>query len=1011
LAQLEIIIGIIAIAVLGAVFIPLAFDPQGGGGTGGANVGFDNFEFARAGEFIGIDPASPKVIIEVFNDYKTRFMEFKFGEPVFQDSFTRNDTQTLGLAELGGTWVEHEPTATNVRIFNNTVDFDTENLVFFAPAMSNDFPIQNNGTVFWEFDWDFERLFLTIFSDDYNRANNDDENANSNFNYTSVSKKSSLVQIQISQSSDDAEEGCDGSCSVPLQDTMDLGSGDLDLDATFWIVGLRFNNVNLAQGSTITNATVQFTAQASDSSPMPTLNIVGHDIDNAPTFTTTDGDISSRTQTTASVSWNVPSWTGGDMTSDQETPNLATIINEIIGRTGWTSGNSIVIIFERPDQGERDGESFDASPTDAPILNLITTTGEDAWRIQNNQLDAETDNLDFESYIHHNFTKQTNSTIVWEFDFDFVRGGTGGGVQSFPITQTSDDAEENVSTGGISLGSSDLEIVDDGGTPQFVGVRFTDVTILQGINVSNAFIQFTVDETNSGVTNATVFGHDVDNSPTFTTTNSDISNRIKTGNSTDWLLIPAWNTVGEAGVNQRTPDLSGIVNEILDRSGWTSGNAMTFMFNGTGERTAEAFPTGEAVLVVTPPASANGTDVNYEVFMQLGESAQFFCLDCNMNSALEIDDGVAVNIKWGDDNSGCTNEACIATRDNAVDTEFGTINNADSGSTHFVITANLNTNLYNVVVTGAGLESGTGNATNIAFEQNVDIDTFRFITNSQVCDVNCEIDNVEMKIQEDEYEMFMQLGDSASMVFPVTNATLAQGVAVNLKYGDTKSGCTTDACIATRNNGTDSEFAVIDGFTEFFIRANMDTDTYNVEVAGVGVQSGASFANNVPFENNVDIDTLRFILSRMNPDGFSIQELDNVSLSNEFAIQRAHWTTVLPPEFSTSSDVDMELLWYVEVDPSLVNGDGVCWKVGISGFKATELLATFTTQDFKTSCFNNLNNTSVDELITNSFSWTSSEFTLEGDDFVVIEVRRDLLDAIDDWEDVANFLGLQMKWT
>ena len=132
MAQLEIIIGIIAIAVIGAVFIPLAFDPPSGGGTGGANIGFDNFEFARAGEFIGIDPASPKVIIEVFNDYKTRFMEFKFGEPVFQDSFTRNDTQTLGLAELGGTWVEHEPTATNVRIFNNTIDFDTENLVFIC---------------------------------------------------------------------------------------------------------------------------------------------------------------------------------------------------------------------------------------------------------------------------------------------------------------------------------------------------------------------------------------------------------------------------------------------------------------------------------------------------------------------------------------------------------------------------------------------------------------------------------------------------------------------------------------------------------------------------------------------------------------------------------------------------------------------------------------------------------------------------------------------------------------
>jgi hypothetical protein len=1013
LAKLEIFIGLIGVAVMLALFLPLTFDTNTGGGTGGTGGvgGFDNFEFARAGDFLGIDPSSPKIIIEVFNDYKTKFMQFKFGEPIFQDSFPRNDSQTIGLAELGGTWVEHEPTLTNARIVNNTVDFDTENLVSFAPAISNDFALQTNGTVFWEFDWNFVREFLTIFFDDYNRADNFDVNANSNFNYTSFSEKTSVTQIQISQSSDDAEEGCDVSCPVPQQDTMDITSGDLDLDSSFWTVGLRFNNIILPQGSTISNATVQFTAQDSGSGAM-TINIVGEDIDNASTFTITDGDITSRTQTTASVSWIVPDWTIGDMTTDQETPNLAPIINEIIGRVGWTSGNSIVIIFERPATSERDAESFDADPTQAPILKIITASGDDAFRILNNQLRAETDSLSFESYIHHNFTKQQDSKIVWEFDFDFVRGGAGSSTQSFPVTQVDDDAEEEVATGGISLGSTDLEIVDDGGTPQFVGVRFTGITVAQGTNLSDAYIQFTVDETDSGVMNATVFGHDIDNSPIFTSTNSDISNRVKTGNSTDWLLVPAWNTVGEAGLDQRTPDISGIVNEILDRGGWTSGNAMTFMFNGTGERTAEAFPTGEAVLVTTSPSSINGTDTTYEVFMQLGESALFFTLDSPITSASELDDGVAVNLKWGDNNSGCTNEACIATRDDLTDTEFGIINNADSGSTHFKITADLNANTYDVLVTGAGLESG-GNVTGVAFEQNVDIDTFRFVTNDQVCTGNnCEFDNVEIKIQEDDYEMFMQLGESASMIFPVTNLSeLEQGVAVNLKYGDTNSGCLTDACIATRNNGTDSEFAVIDGFTEFFIRADIDSDEYNVEVAGVGVQSGASFANNVPFENNVEIDTVRYILSRMNPDGFSIQEIDNVSLSNEFSIQRAHWTSTLPPEFSTSNDIEMELYWYVDVDPAIVNGTGVCWKLGISGFNATELLPTFQTQDFKTSCHSTLSINDEDRLITNTFDWTSSEFTLEGNDWVVIEVRRDLLDALDDWEETANMLGVRMKWT
>jgi len=47
--------------------------------------------------------------------------------------------------------------------------------------------------------------------------------------------------------------------------------------------------------------------------------------------------------------------------------------------------------------------------------------------------------------------------------------------------------------------------------------------------------------------------------------------------------------VGEAGANQRTPELAGVVQEIVTRSDWASGNAMVFIITGTGHRTAESF--------------------------------------------------------------------------------------------------------------------------------------------------------------------------------------------------------------------------------------------------------------------------------------------------------------------------------------------------------------------------------------------------------------------------------------
>jgi hypothetical protein len=47
--------------------------------------------------------------------------------------------------------------------------------------------------------------------------------------------------------------------------------------------------------------------------------------------------------------------------------------------------------------------------------------------------------------------------------------------------------------------------------------------------------------------------------------------------------------LGEAASSQRTPNLAGIVQEIVSRPGWASGNAIALFIKGTGRRTAEAF--------------------------------------------------------------------------------------------------------------------------------------------------------------------------------------------------------------------------------------------------------------------------------------------------------------------------------------------------------------------------------------------------------------------------------------
>ncbi|MEK6752903.1 MAG: hypothetical protein AABZ00_11640 [Chloroflexota bacterium] len=159
-----------------------------------------------------------------------------------------------------------------------------------------------------------------------------------------------------------------------------------------------------------------------------------------------------------------------------------------------------------------------------------------------------------------------------------------------PIASNSDDAEESAS-GSVSLSSSDLELIRDADNQQ-VGLRFTNVTIPQGTTILNAYIQFTVDETTSEATTLTLQGEANDNPVTFGySTSNKISTRPPTTSSVAWNPS-AWLTLNESGTNQRTTDLTLIIQEIVNRSGWNSGNALAILMTGTGKRVAVAYEGG-----------------------------------------------------------------------------------------------------------------------------------------------------------------------------------------------------------------------------------------------------------------------------------------------------------------------------------------------------------------------------------------------------------------------------------
>ena len=154
------------------------------------------------------------------------------------------------------------------------------------------------------------------------------------------------------------------------------------------------------------------------------------------------------------------------------------------------------------------------------------------------------------------------------------------------VNASSDDAEES-SSGRVGLTSSDLELVLESDI-QTVGMRFNGVTIPQGSTIVKAYIQFQANEINSEPTTLSIQGQADNNALTFASITGNISNRARTGAAVSWNPEP-WTTRGEAGPNQQTPDIASIIQEIVNRPGWSDGNSLVVIITGTGKRVAESF--------------------------------------------------------------------------------------------------------------------------------------------------------------------------------------------------------------------------------------------------------------------------------------------------------------------------------------------------------------------------------------------------------------------------------------
>ena len=178
------------------------------------------------------------------------------------------------------------------------------------------------------------------------------------------------VGLQVSASSDDVNQ--DGNALASNATTDWLGNGSSTSSSYF---RFRFTHVAIPPGAAITSARLQVYSSQNQWIAL-SMSMAAEATGNSPTFTSSSKP-SPRTLTThyvksrSNVRWTANTW----YTLDE----MAPVIQEVVNRSDWHSGNSLSIILKGTGStwGRKWVTSFDGSAALAPklLVSYVTSGG------------------------------------------------------------------------------------------------------------------------------------------------------------------------------------------------------------------------------------------------------------------------------------------------------------------------------------------------------------------------------------------------------------------------------------------------------------------------------------------------------------------------------------------------------------------------------------------------------------------------------------------------------------
>lgn len=292
---------------------------------------------------------------------------------------------------------------------------------------------------------------------------------------------------------------------------------------------LRFQNVGIPQGATITEAYLSFAPAVPNSVPV-TLSVTAQDADGADAFTNTGaGKPSARTSRTAASTWTESGgWSVSNPPTHIKGPDVQDLVQTVVNRSGWCGNNSMAFFIEHTSgAGLLKAYSFDGAPGLQPTLTV-----------------------------------------------KYSGGSTGclNPIFEIGVTDPNNDAAQD-RWGNMRLDSAILPI-----DRSHFAARFTAMPLKNAAVIMDAKLILIPNNTQAISTpvTATLSFQAADNAAPFTSAKNNISSRSQTATST--CSISTW----KEGIPVTcTNDLTAQLQSVVGRPGWAANNALALISTQT----------------------------------------------------------------------------------------------------------------------------------------------------------------------------------------------------------------------------------------------------------------------------------------------------------------------------------------------------------------------------------------------------------------------------------------------